>query len=135
MLTRITQNEQGLTLIEFLIATVVLTVGLLGTGMTQIVAREQATTAWNSTTALGLAKDLQENLMAKPLDHMDLKDETPAGLESQYEDTFALPGYDVRWYVDTRDDGTKGVRVVVTWARGRGKKSFVLPFLKTPFNS
>ena len=67
-------REQGFTLIEVLVAIVILTVGLLAVGTMQISAIRGNFMSGNTSIALSLASEKMEDLLNKDFNHADLND-------------------------------------------------------------
>ena len=67
-------REQGFTLIEVLIAIVILTVGLLAVGTMQISAIRGNFMSGNTSTALSLASEKMEDLLNKDFNNAELTD-------------------------------------------------------------
>src|SRR5512143_4001523 len=67
-------RDQGFTLIEVLIAIVILTVGLLAVGTMQISAIRGNFMSGNTSTALSLASEKMEELLNRDFNHADLAD-------------------------------------------------------------
>src|SRR4029450_6702274 len=90
-------TEKGFTLTEVLVATVVLSLGLLGLERMHIAAIQVNTIASRLTQATTLAQDRAEHLMALPYDDAMLVNTTV--------DSNTYPnipkGYTIRWKVDT----------------------------------
>jgi len=68
------RNQRGFSLIEALIAMVLLSIGLLGAGLMQIGGIKANTNAAGRTTGLGVAQSIMEDLRSLPLDDARLSD-------------------------------------------------------------
>ena len=73
-LNNLYQRQRGFTLIEVMIALVILTVGLLGLASLQMSAIKGNHLSDNITSALTLAEDKMEELLGLDYDNNDLKD-------------------------------------------------------------
>jgi len=132
-----TSNQQGFTLIEVMIAIVVLAIGILG-----VVTMQTSTTGFNSTAhaltgAATVAADRMEMLKALPYDDPSLQDTNGDGLAglrnplpplpnpeipdpvtypADFQVTTADQNYTVYWNIvdDYPTTNTKTVKVVVT---------------------
>lgn len=121
--TRRFQSEGGFTLIEVMVAIVILTVGLLSLAQMMVLATNSNTLSGRMTSASALAKEQLERLKAAPFftdptsftrnpalaDGGDI-DSTVAGYV-QYYDVDGLPTtadnalYEVRWEIQTVPSG------------------------------
>src|SRR5262245_47756985 len=90
-------TEKGFTLTEVLVATVVLSMGLLGLERMHIAAIQVNTIASRLTQATTLAQYKAEQLMALPYDHAMLVDTT---VDSNNDNNIPK-GYTISWKVDT----------------------------------
>ena len=129
-MTRKTNN--GFTLVEVLVATVVFSIALLGLARMQIVAGQVSSAAGRLTRATALAQDKIEQLLALPYTDPALVDQTPVGQATTYTEPNPPQGYTIMWSVDadTPNAGIKTINLRVAW-NNRGKpKSFNLAFYK-----
>lgn len=68
MTTVINNNQRGFSLVEALIAMVLLSVGLLGAGLMQIGSMKANTNAAGRTFGVGLAQSVLDDLRSRPMD-------------------------------------------------------------------
>lgn len=128
------RTEQGFTLIEIMVAMVVLSVALFELGRMQLTALRTTSNANRVSQASSIAQDRIEQLMALAYDHEDLDDTTPVGqFTTYYPDPGDPPpqGYTVRWEVDTDnpEPNVKLVNVKVT-RENASNRTFVLSLRK-----
>jgi type IV pilus assembly protein PilV len=127
-------GENGFSLLEVLIAMVILSSGLIALASMQIVAIQINTSASQLTRATTLVQDKIEELMALPFGHPDLSDATPVGTCQSHDETNPPQGYTLSWCVDTDANSTsKTVDVTATWHSSGDTKSFSLSFVRTIF--
>jgi len=120
------QDEKGLTLLEVLVAMVVLSLGLLALTKMQITAIQVNAASGRLTQGTAFAQDKLEQLMALPYTDPQLDDQTP------HTETRPAQGYTITWTVaqDALAVGVKTINLTVTW-RNRGQpKTFSLAFFK-----
>src|SRR5215471_18801903 len=110
-------TEKGLSLIEVLVAMVVLSLGLLGLERVHIAAIQANTIASRLTQATTLAQDRAEQLMALPYNDVVLSDTTAPGTFTTYTEPNPPQGYTITWTVDTDvpSAGIKTINIDVTW--------------------
>ena len=101
-------TEKGLSLIEVLVAMVVLSLGLLGLERVHIAAIQANTIASRLTQATTLAQDRAEQLMALPYNDAALAATT-------YTEPNPPQGYTITWTVDAPSAGIKTININVTW--------------------
>ncbi len=96
------RNNQGFTLIEVLIAMVVLSVALLELGRMQLVAIQVNSNAQNLTEAAYMAQDTMESLMALPFTDNNLLDTAPddEGIWTNHTAPNPPAGYTISWAVN-----------------------------------
>lgn len=109
-------DERGFTLLEALIATVVLTVGLVALAELLAVSVRMHQLGRNSTTAARLAQDKFEELMklnfaTSPAVQVSGTD-TLASNVANYFDVPANSGYTRRWFVQAGPGGNARLRTV-----------------------
>jgi type IV pilus assembly protein PilV len=127
---RRSQNNEGFTLIEVLIAISIFAFGLLSVAAMQISAIQVNSTAGQITTRSTWAQDKLEELMALPYTDPLLVDNNSAvEVMTNHTDTSPPTGYTITWSVDNNNpvSSTKLITVTVT---GKGKStrvSFIKP--------
>jgi type IV pilus assembly protein PilV len=87
------RNQRGFSLIEALIAMVLLSVGLLGAGLMQIGSMKANTNAAGRTFGVGLAQSVMDDLRSRPLDDALLQDDDIDGVAG-LDDGIASAGSD-----------------------------------------
>jgi prepilin-type N-terminal cleavage/methylation domain-containing protein len=129
------RDDKAFTLVEVLIAMMVLSVGLLELGRMQIVAIQVTSAANRLTQGTNIAQDRIEQLMALPFDHLNLVDISPtdAALWTEYTDPNPPEGFTVVWRVNdqTTTPPTKAVNVFTTWTQFRTTKNVTFSFVKS----
>jgi type IV pilus modification protein PilV len=135
-----TNRAEGFTLIEVLVAIVILTVGLLAVGTMQISAIRGNFMSGNTSIALSLASEKMEDLLNRDYNHADLTDSntgnnsTPSSITSvDREENVSDDGvvgaggfYRRIWNVanvPAATPTTKNVMVIVTWESNRHRVS------------
>lgn len=93
---------EGFTLVELLVAVVILTFGLLAVGSMQISAIRGNFMSGNTSIALSLASEKMEDLLNKDFNHADLEDKA-TGNNSALSSTTS-----VDWEEEVSDDGVVG---------------------------
>jgi len=131
-------RDEGFTLIEVLIALVILTVGLLAVGTMQISAIRGNFMGGNTSTALSLASEKMEELLNTAYNHADLSDGESGNntnlssidsvdhqVELSEEGVVGTGGfYRMIWNIaDQSAPTTKNVMVIVTWENNRHRVS------------
>ena len=126
------QDEKGLTLLEVLVAMVVLSLGLLALAKMQITAVQVNAASGRLTQGTAIAQDKVEQLMALPYTDAKLDDQTPVGEVTTYTETRPAQGYTIEWKVDqdALAVGVKTINVTVTWSNRGRQKTFQLAFFK-----
>ena len=100
-------NQSGMTLIEVMVACVILMVGVLGLGILQIHAMKTNTAARRMTEATNVASDRIEQIMSNTWTH-------PSLVKGAHAETQG--GYRVSWNVANASNGrSKTVQVAVAW--------------------
>jgi type IV pilus modification protein PilV len=135
----------GFTLIEVLVAIVILTVGLLAVGTMQISAIRGNFMGGNTSIALSLASEKMEDLLNRDYNHADLNDSntgnnstlssiTSVDREENVSEEGAIGAggfYRRIWNIANQTSPTtKSVMVIVTWENNRHRIS--IASLKRP---
>jgi type IV pilus assembly protein PilV len=134
MKTFVLKNQRGFSLIEAIVAMVVLTVGLLAVGLMQIGAMKGNTNATSRSSGVAVAQSVMDDLRSLPLDHASLLDPHagqldlgaaaaggPTAVNADHDNgTITTPRgqvYTVFWNIadDFPIDSAKTVRVFVYW--------------------
>jgi type IV pilus assembly protein PilV len=125
--------EAGFTLIEVLIAMVILSFGLIAVANMQVVAIQINSAASKLTQATTIAQDKVEALLALPFTHADLSDATAVGTCELHTEPNPPAGYTLTWCVDLDATGTsKTIDLKATWSSSSGKtKDFELSIVRT----
>jgi type IV pilus modification protein PilV len=128
----------GFTLIEVLMAIVILTVGLLAVGTMQISAIRGNFMSGNTSTALSLASEKMEDLLNKDFNHADLSnsvtgnDTNLSSITSvDHQENISEEGvvgsgafYRRIWNIDDETGPTtKNMMVIVTWEKNKHRIS------------
>ncbi len=118
--TTVRYNQHGFTLMEIIIAIMILTVGLLAVAKMQVSAIRGNYMSSNTTAALALAEEKMEDLLQKEYTHADLSN----GNHEQVNINEAGQAggiYHRIWVVqdDTPISNTKTIIVTVRWDRDR----------------
>ena len=127
-------EESGFSLIEVLIAMVILAVGLLGTAALQISSMRGNSFAGNITEANAYAQEKMEDLLALPYDHDDLADDEPAvATVTTHVHPNPPPGYAITWEVDVDNPipDTKQITVTASWQERNQAKNSVFTSFKS----
>ena len=127
------REEDGLTIIETLIAIVVFSIGLLAIINMQISARKINSHAMNLTQAINLANHKMEELISLKYDDDLIKDNNgDIGSFTEYTETNADDKYDVQWKVDDNSpmNNTKTIIVSVLWVSTGIQKQISFEFIK-----
>ena len=139
-------RENGFTLIEILVAIVILTVGLLAVAKMQVSAIQGNYFSNSATTALNLAQQKMEDLLSKSFTDADLADTQPGNngnltslvtkdheeLNVDEEGVSGAGIYHRVWNVadDTPITDTKTITIIVTWTKGGNTHSVNLSCIK-----
>jgi len=136
-------KDEAFTLIEVLIAIVILMVGLLAVGTMQISAIRGNFMSGNTSIALSLASEKMEDLLSKDFNHTDLSDSAPGNNntlssitsvdhydELSEEGVVSTGGFYRRiWNIANETSPTrKSVVVIVTWDNNKHRVS--IPCIK-----
>ncbi|MYL27751.1 MULTISPECIES: type IV pilus modification protein PilV [Halomonadaceae] len=92
------RSERGLSLVEVLVAVVILAIGLLGIASTQLVALEQTNLAHKRTTATMLVSEMADRVRAN---NGDIPASVPADLQRRMDDVL---GTDADMDMEMNDD-------------------------------
>ena len=142
LINKVRHDEQGLTLIEVMVALAIFAVGFLAVSAMQITSINKNTKSRNSTTVISIAKDRAEELMSQHIDHDLLRpgvhpddygdftqatDNIDNDEDGQIDEAGETGHITISWTVvdDTPLLNTKSVRVtVIRNARGQRRASF-----------
>lgn len=122
------RTNDGFSLIEVIVAMVVLSVATLSLANLQIIAIRINSSANKLTQGVTLAEDKIEEYMALPFNDPNLND---TGDFIPCNDPITPQGYNVQCRVNTNVDGTKTVDINVAWSNIGNQKSFSLSFIKS----
>ncbi len=118
-------EEKGFTLIEILLAVVVLSVGILGLAALQISAFKGNAAAMKMTDGVAWATEQAEILMSADYTDtmLDIGDHSPIhrGANNKYA---------ISWNVADTGNNTKKITITVNWSEGTGGHSTSVDFLK-----
>ncbi|GIX48574.1 MAG: hypothetical protein KatS3mg131_2785 [Candidatus Tectimicrobiota bacterium] len=125
-------NDKGFTLVEVMVAIVILAFALLAVAQMQLTAMRVNAAANTLTQGMTIAQDRLERLLALPYDDADLQDDTPVGVFTAYRDPNAPAGFAVQWQVDAEAPAAnhKTVNITVTQLSPPGR-TFNLSFIKS----
>ena len=124
-------GQEGLTLVEVIIAISILTIGLLAVASMQIMAINSNSFANRVTVATNLAQEKLEDLMALPYTTAFLDPALVGG--GPYSEPDSLPGYTITWQVvdDSPVANSKRIDVKVTWVDKGVTKNSTLSCIKS----
>ena len=126
------RNESAFTLIEVLIAIVILSFGLIAVASMQVVAIQINSSASKITRASTLVQDKIEALLALPYTHADLSDSEDVGVCESHTEASPPEGYSLTWCVDQdASNSSKTIDVTATWTSSGQQKSFSLSVVRT----
>ncbi len=129
------RNNQGFTLIEVLIAMVVLSVALLELGRMQLVAIQVNSNAQNITEAAYMAQDTMEFLMALPFTNNSLLDTAPdnEGVWTNHIAPTPPAGYSISWAVNDYQNPlpNKAINITVSWQIHGATRTSKFSFVKS----
>ncbi len=135
-----TFEHQGFTLIEVLVAIVILSIGILSLITMQTTGIKGNATANRITTASSWSADRIEKLFSLDWTHPDLTDDTangPAGLDdtgATADGTATSPDtfYTIYWNIadNTPMPDTKKIRVIILRSQGGETKKVVMDYLR-----
>lgn len=129
------KDNGGFTLIEVLIAMVVLSVALLELGRMQLVAMQVNANAQNLTEATYLGQDVMERLMALPFNDASLTDTSPndEGVWTTYTALDPPAGYTISWAVNQVRNPLlhTDVTITVSWQAHGVTKNSKFSFIKS----
>ena len=128
-------GEEGFTLVEVILATFLLTVGILGMASMQVMALHGNSFAGNISKANSLCQYKIEELMALPYDHADLEDLNAGPTTTPYADPSPPDGYVITWEVDADNPvpDTKQLEVKVAWIQKGQNKETVFTTSKSKY--
>jgi prepilin-type N-terminal cleavage/methylation domain-containing protein len=129
---RTLRAQQGFTLIEVMVAMVVLSLALFELGRLQIVSLQTTSNANRLARATTIAQDRAEQLLALAYDAPLLNDGTSVGQVTSYSDPNPPTSYTVTWDVDSDVPvtDTKTVNVRVRWRDLGRLKTFTISLQK-----
>jgi prepilin-type N-terminal cleavage/methylation domain-containing protein len=130
-------NKYGMTIIETLMAIVVLSMALLALSGMQISAFDISNNSNKLTKAIVVTQDTIELLMSVDFTDKNLNDPTPVNEYTSYKLSKATlkidppSGINVSWAIDNQNDDTKLINVTTTWRNRGTQRSLVLPLRRT----
>lgn len=120
-MSRLTEDEQGFSLIELLIALTIFAVGLLGIAGLQITSIQQNSQANTRSLSTALAQGIAEEVLSlsesNPVfqsDNNNMTWDLDPGSANTYLDFPAGGRYTATWSVDSNNPSTRIARVTVT---------------------
>lgn len=122
MIRRLPDTQRGMTLIEVLVALLVLAIGLLGVAALQAIGLKTGRSAYERSQATMLAYDLADRMRARRADALNGDyddDSTDADRVGWNNAVTATLGADAEWDV-VREDGNPAVEIRITWNDSRG---------------
>lgn len=136
-ISTIVKNSDGFSLIDSMIALVILSIGLLSMIMTQVVGIQISSNAMNLMDAVNIAQYKMEEIMNTPYDDADLEDaEAEVGVFSSHTDANPPNGYAIKWLVDKNSPTTnmKTIKLNVRRTTQNGSKEVFFEFIKGNFS-
>jgi prepilin-type N-terminal cleavage/methylation domain-containing protein len=127
------RTEDGLTLIETLIAMVVFSIGTFAILSMQMNARTLNTNAINMTQAINLANHKIEEIMSLNYDDDRIKDDNgDIGIYTIYSEENVHNRYELQWKVDANFpmNNAKTIIVEVSWSNREGQRQISFEFIK-----
>ena len=139
-----TSQQQGFTLIEVLVAMVILGIGLMSLVSLQATGIKGNSQASHITVASDWGADRMEKLFALKWTDIDLQDDTApydlaglneTGATADGSDTSPDGFYTIYWNIadDTPMPDTKTIRVIILRSEGGVTKSVVMDYLKLKY--
>ena len=131
-------SERGLTLIEVLLTTALLSMGLLAVANMQMVSMRVNASSAKLTEATLTTQEIVERIMSLPFNHALLTDDYPQEPGVATTHTYPDPpeeygypelpaGYSIHWEVDTKSANDKTVNLVTTWGSLENQKTLSIP--------
>lgn len=137
-------NNKGFTLLEVIISIVILSIGILSVTNMQMTSYKINFSSNKLTNATFIAQSLIEELMSLRFESSMLYDSTKENTFTSYEYSTNLnefpktsyeydlyKGFNLRWEVDNKSNGTKTIHVITTWQEGNGKKELIFPLQRS----
>jgi type IV pilus modification protein PilV len=131
-----TNNNQGFTLIEVLIAMSIFAIGFLAVAAMQITANKSTRRAVEVTEATAIASDRMERLMALPYSHVDLAsgNHTDPNIQGKYDIQWGVVAFSDVIITGTTTVNAKTINLNVSWdpvlSGGSSQRSVNIDFIK-----